>query len=283
MFQRFDRSVRLARVDATPQGGLAAGANLTRVGVFTYTKADGTRVRELRHPDEVFKPESLATLKGAPLTIGHPGMVTPDRYRELNVGHVADDVRRDDRFVAATVRIQDAAAVAAVKAGDLVEVSCGYTADVVPETGVFNGEEYDAVQRNVRYNHAALLPAGGGRAGREVALKLDANDAIEQVDAIEDADDADPIVRAAIALNGRGYAAQVRRDRAPFVARVAPFVARVEDSDDPIEAARARMNARGTRWDADAHRPAVAQNADAGEGLDPIEAARARMNARGAR
>ena len=37
---------------------------LTRVGIFEYRRPDGSIRRELRLPEEVFAPESLASYKG---------------------------------------------------------------------------------------------------------------------------------------------------------------------------------------------------------------------------
>jgi len=131
-------------------------------------------VRELRHPDDVFKEDSLATLAGAPVTIGHPGKVAPENYRNYTVGHVADQVeRKDDRFVATHLRVQDAKAVAGVEKGELLEISCGYDCDAVPEKGEYNGEKYDARQTNIVYNHVALLPPNHGRAGNDVRIRFD--------------------------------------------------------------------------------------------------------------
>jgi hypothetical protein len=107
--------------------------------------------------------------------VNHPtgGAVTPKNFTRLAKGHVGDDVRQDGKFVSATVRVQDDATATMIERGDLKEMSCGYTADVEFTSGTWNGEDYDAIQRNIRYNHVALLPGGKGRAGREVGLRLD--------------------------------------------------------------------------------------------------------------
>lgn len=170
---RVDTIAVIGGVKRTPQGGLDIPANLTRTGVLTYRRADGSIQRELRLPEEVFQQASLETLAGAPLTVGHPGLVTPETWQRTSVGHVADDVKQDDRFVAARVRVQASAAVKAVEAKELKELSCGYVCDIEPTAGEYQGEHYDAIQRNIRYNHVALLPKGGGRAGEEVSLRMD--------------------------------------------------------------------------------------------------------------
>src|SRR5688572_1127688 len=53
----------------------------------------------------------------------------------------------------------------------------GYLADVVHEPGVTpSGEHFDAVQRGIKFNHLALLPLGGARAGSGARLRLDGNE-----------------------------------------------------------------------------------------------------------
>lgn len=161
-------------VRKTPQGGLIASANLTRVGVLTYTNPDGSQVRELRHPDEVFKKDSLATLANAPLTVTHPReLVTPANWRQVAVGHVDGTPKESGRFVAADVQVMDAGTIDQIEKGDLVELSCGYRCDVDNTPGTYDGEKYDAVQRNINYNHVAIGPKDWGRAGSEVRLRLD--------------------------------------------------------------------------------------------------------------
>ncbi len=158
----------------TPQGGLKVPAYLTRTGVLTYRQPDGSVIRELRHPDEVFNTDSLASLAGAPVTIGHPGKVAPENYTKHSVGHVGDTVvPAEDRFVSATLRIQDAKAVTAIEKGELLELSCGYDCDMDMTPGEYNGEKYDGIQRGIVYNHLALLPKNGGRAGNDVKIRLD--------------------------------------------------------------------------------------------------------------
>ncbi len=163
-----------AKVVTTSQGYLRVPAYPTRTGVLEYRKADGTVRREYRPADEVFKADSLASLEDAPVTDLHPaGLVSTESHTALAKGH-ARDIRQDGKFVAATVLIQDAALVAAVKSGSRKELSCGYVCKLDSTPGVSpEGEHYDAIQRDIRYNHVALLPPGAGRAGSDVSLRLD--------------------------------------------------------------------------------------------------------------
>src|SRR5262249_25658712 len=160
-------------VEATPQGGLRIPAFLTRVGVFEYTGVDGHPIREYRPPEEVFNSDSMSMLKGAPITLDHPPEpIKPENFRTYNVGHVADDVRRQGDKVAATLYLQDQAACKAIEAGRR-ELSCGYHTDVDETPGVApDGQPYDRIQRNISYNHLALVDSG--RAGHDIRLRLDA-------------------------------------------------------------------------------------------------------------
>lgn len=175
---RLDIQGRVKSFRRTPQGGILAPAYLTRTGVFTYAVSDGKggtkAFRELRHPDEVFSQESLDSLASAPVTRGHPNdAVTPETWKDVSIGHVGDSVRVEERYVAADVRVQDAGAVGDIEGGRLVEFSCGYDADVLLQAGVYDGIAYDAVQKNIRYNHVGMGPVGWGRAGNEVRLRVD--------------------------------------------------------------------------------------------------------------
>lgn len=172
-FQRF------SKVKPTPSGGMRIPANLTRTGVFTYKRSDGTTVRELRHPDEVFKQDSLSTLLGAPVTDLHPKtMVNPSNWREVSVGHVGS-VKEDGQYVAGRLDILDSEAIRAVEKGDRKELSCGYRCTLDETPGTYKGQRYDAVQRRIIYNHVAIGPKDWGRAGNQVALRLDSSDAIQ--------------------------------------------------------------------------------------------------------
>lgn len=187
LIKRFD-TARLDKGEITAQGFLRAPAFLTRVGVFKYRKTDGSVVRELRHPDDVFAPLSLASLEMAPITDDHPAdFVTPENVKALSVGWISENIKTADGLIDATAIVADGSAIRRVKSGK-VELSCGYHADVVKEVGVFNGEPYDCRQTNIRYNHVAIVDRG--RAGPQVRLRLDSEDAILDDVNPEDEDEA---------------------------------------------------------------------------------------------
>jgi len=170
---RFDRT-RFDRVSTLPSGAVRVDARPTRTGVLRYLKADGSAYHELRHPDEVFAPESLASLRGVPVTVDHPEhMVSPETWKDVSVGHVADDVRQDNTHVAASLVIAHGPTIADVLSQRLCELSCGYTCELDETPGEYDGVRYDAIQRGIRYNHLATLEKGRARAGATAAIRLD--------------------------------------------------------------------------------------------------------------
>lgn len=150
-------------------------AVLTRVGVLRYTDETGREWGELRPPEEVFAPASLDSLRAAPVVDLHPDVpVTTENFQTLSLGHVHDDVApEDERLVVATLTVNAGPAVKKIDAGERKDVSCGYSMRPDHTPGVWNGEPYDVVQRDIRYNHVGIGPPGWGRAGEEVSLRLD--------------------------------------------------------------------------------------------------------------
>lgn len=170
-----------SKVTRTPQGGVRLDAALTRTGVFTYRDHEGRSWREYRPAEEVFRDDSLATLEAAPVTELHPEkMVDAETWSSVTVGTLAGSPRRDGIFVVAPLTVQRADAAAKVERRELHDVSAGYTCRVDWTAGVSpEGERYDAIQRDIQYNHFALGPEGWGRAGTDVSLRIDG--AAEQV------------------------------------------------------------------------------------------------------
>lgn len=170
---RVDRG-QMGGVRRTPQGFLRVDDSTpTRTGILIYRNPDGSTRRELRHPEDVGDPASLATLQAVPVTDEHPpGMVTAANAMQYSRGHTSDDVRLDGKLVKTSVTIQDAGLIAKIDAKKAVELSCGYHCDLEMEPGTFEGQPYDARQRNITYNHVAVVPRG--RAGPSARLNIDA-------------------------------------------------------------------------------------------------------------
>jgi hypothetical protein len=173
---RFDLGQSLSPPQKLANGWLKVDAKLTRTGVFEYRNLDGTVRRELRLPEDVFHPDSLASFSMVPLTDDHPyeGALTADNAKQYTVGHAGESIARNDNFVVGKLLITDAKAISKVEAGK-TQISCGYFCDLEPRSGEYEGQKYDGIQRNIRGNHIAIVDVG--RAGPEVKIRMDGDSA----------------------------------------------------------------------------------------------------------
>lgn len=145
---------------------------LTRTGIFKYTLEDGSERRELRRPEDVFDPESLASYEGKPIIITHDAQVIDkDNAHRERVGTILTPGQQNGETVRAKIVIDDPDAV---KASGLRELSVGYYQDLIMEPGEWNGEPYDAIQTHIRVNHLALVAVA--RAGDDARLNMDSQD-----------------------------------------------------------------------------------------------------------
>jgi hypothetical protein len=176
--QRFDAGLPTKKAIRLDNGHLKVPATLGRVGVLEYHEPDGSVRRELRLPEEVFAPESLSSLELVPVTFGHPktarGFVDSGTTSKHAVGVVGERFDHADNVtLQGVVLVHDAKTIADVEHG-IRELSPGYTAQLEHKPGVFNGQPYEFIQRNIRYNHVAIVRAG--RAGSSVRLHVDEAD-----------------------------------------------------------------------------------------------------------
>lgn len=171
--RRIDRYKLDSDWTLTPEGYLRVTAFATRTGVFPYTQGDGSVVKELRIESEVFDEKSFKTLNDKPVTWHHPEeMVNANNWATYARGYTHNDAQKENNFLKITLTVSDQSLVKAIQNNELREVSCGYQCDFDPTPGFAEGQAYDGIQRNIIYNHLAVVPAG--RAGPEVRLKLDA-------------------------------------------------------------------------------------------------------------
>lgn len=156
----------------TTHGYLRADSLATRAGVFTYMMKDGSVRRELRPVDEVFKQDSLDTMKLIPVTNNHPPeQLNAENTKKYQTGYTGEDVCQiSNNFMKVGVTVTDKGTINDIMAGKN-QMSAGYTCDLEIVSGIFDGEKYDAIQRNIIYNHLAIVDIA--RAGPEAKMKLD--------------------------------------------------------------------------------------------------------------
>ena len=170
---RFD-STPLNRAQYTEEGYLVDSPILTSTGIFEYANPDGSIRRELRVPSEVFSRESLQSYRAKPIILTHDaGLVDKDNVHEASIGTILSDGYRDGNDVRAKIVIHD---TDEMKRSGFKELSLGYNLDLDETPGIYNGERYDAIQRNIRINHLALVREA--RAGDQARLNIDSKDGV---------------------------------------------------------------------------------------------------------
>ncbi|MFF5994272.1 DUF2213 domain-containing protein [Lysinibacillus sp. KU-BSD001] len=168
--QRFDRSL-INDYRETPEGYLTVRVPITRPGVFPYVRHDGTVQMEAKLPDEIFSDLTIRSARSKPVTDNHPNEpVTLDNYSTYAKGMSHTDAKVEDLKLYVSLTITDKALIEKIYEGKR-EISIGFMSDIVAESGTYNGQSYEYVQRNIEINHIAIVDEG--RAGPEVSIRSD--------------------------------------------------------------------------------------------------------------
>ena len=288
---RYDSAKVKARFDEN--GFLVDTPIVARVGVQTYYLPDGTERREFRPASEVFKPDSLSSYQGKPITLGHV-FVNSENAKEVVVGAVSGSAMREDSNVIVPLTVYDKESIEKAKNGIAGELSVGYsTVDVESkgwgsdETGEYklDGEyqsqdeippdwvRFDALQTEIKVNHVALVYKGRAQVAKlnfdaqqenPYTTDVDINKEDKQemikikLDGAQEFEVAPEIASHIEALNAKADTAIAERDA---------LKAKVDAMPSEIEAAVAKAKA-----DADALAALVAVAAEAGVKADGLDA-----------
>ena len=136
-----------------------------RDGVFEYAKEDlpkeltdqkpDLKTWRVRIPEAAFTGNFLKTAEGKPVISWHHEWQETDNIdKERIVGAMAGEATVEAGAMVIDGVIHDANVIAAIKAGELVEISAGYHSDIEPLDG---DPDADAVQRELKMNHVCLL------------------------------------------------------------------------------------------------------------------------------
>ncbi len=155
------------------------GNPISKVGVFPYSgqqighsDLDPDKIYNVFRPEEELNnDEAIKSFKLIPWTDEHTmlgdgeGMTSAERKGVHGV--VGEDVYFEDGYLKGNLKLFSD------KMADLIdngkkELSIGYRCIYEYNPGVYNGERYDFVQRDIRGNHLALVDEG--RSGHEVAV-----------------------------------------------------------------------------------------------------------------
>lgn len=156
------------------------GNPLSKEGVFEYSGAqlelkgpDADRIfRVYRPAEELADPECIESFKLIPFVDEHAMLGSEDEgmlpaERKGVQGMVGEDVYFDAPYLRGNLRIVSESLKNAIRHGK-VELSPGYRCKYELTPGVWNGQQYDAIQRQIRANHLALVTEG--RTGPDVRV-----------------------------------------------------------------------------------------------------------------
>ena len=152
--------------------------------VQKYVKSDGSEEMEAKLPEEILSDATVSSANSKPVTDGHHGLVTKDNSHDLMKGFTASNGHVEGNMLYNDITITDPNLISQIKNGSKRELSIGFETQMDPTSGTYNGTRYDAVQRNIRINHVAVVPKG--RAGHEVRLIGDSAEAVDQVEPSEE-------------------------------------------------------------------------------------------------
>ncbi len=156
---------------------------ITKVGVFPYSGAqissnlDPDKIYNVyRSAEELSNPETIKSFEVLPLIDEHAMLgakddgLTPAEKKGIH-GVVGNHVRFDSNsgYLLGNIKIFSDSLSKKIDVDGKKELSAGYYCDFIDEPGVYDGQSYDFVQKNMRGNHIALV--NEGRSGPDVAVR----------------------------------------------------------------------------------------------------------------
>lgn len=153
---------------------------ISKEGVFEYSGAqigltgeDAHRIFKVYRPaSELADPECIESFKLLPFVDEHAMLgseelgLTPAERKGIQ-GYIGEQVYFDPPYLRGNIKILSESAKRLINEGKR-ELSPGYRCVYELTPGVFEGQNYDAVQRRIRGNHLALVQEG--RTGPDVAV-----------------------------------------------------------------------------------------------------------------
>jgi len=175
-YRVFKVDIASNQISTTDEGYLRIPVYYSRIGIQDYIQ-DNKTIKELRPEEEVYSQSSLDSFVGKPVTFLHPKEeVNPANIKKYQIGHImnfdrcGDNIRTEGDILVTHKQAIDYI-LDSRKAGKDVQLSCGYSVDLTDESGEYENQRYDKVQRNIRGNHVAIVSKG--RAGENVKMRLD--------------------------------------------------------------------------------------------------------------
>lgn len=158
-----------------------ANSHLTKANVCEYLGSEipgadtlgldpDKRYRLLRDPEELSKPETVASFNNIPILDRHlpVSAATHAAESEHVIGATGTDAVWAPPYVDNSLAFWPQEAIDSIERGEKRELSAGYSYVPVMEPGTYEGEPYDGRMTNIRAQHIASVVEG--RVGSDVAV-----------------------------------------------------------------------------------------------------------------
>lgn len=154
--------------------------SITGVGIFKYKQLNGSTLREFRPSEEVFRADSMDTLKSVPIVsvldhvktaLGIEGSYNDGKNMRI-VGSVGEKITKNaNDCLDASLTIYDKDIIKQAINNPNLQLTAGYKLNLELTPGVYKGKAYDAIQRDIVYGHVTLV--NKGRAGSRCQIRAD--------------------------------------------------------------------------------------------------------------
>lgn len=150
---------------------------ISKAGVFDYLGSEigapepGRIYKVFRPPEELASEETIKSFRLTPFIVDHEMLgknATPAEKKGIQ-GVIGENVYFDHPYLRANIKIFSDAALSDIDRGK-IELSPGYRSRYdFDNPGVYEGQAYEVIQRQLRGNHLALVDEG--RTGADVAVQ----------------------------------------------------------------------------------------------------------------
>lgn len=170
---------------------------LSKVGIFEYLGSeigapDPNKIYKVYRPaEELSSKECVDSFKLIPWVVQHTmiGSKGVPAERKGVHGVIGEDVFFDDGYLKGNIKVFSDSMSNVIDEG-VNELSLGYGCEYDFTPGNFDGKYYDAIQKNIRGNHLALVEEG--RMGKEVAVLDHSTITFDSKDLVMKKEDAKP-------------------------------------------------------------------------------------------
>ena len=236
-------------------------SNITKEQVAPYLGSEIPDYERLGlKPDTIYKvyrpaeelKKAVTSSNGIPIQLDHHADFADAPAKETRVGSTGTDGIFNAPYLQNSLHIQDADAIKRINDGSMRELSLGYRYTPEKKSGVFNGEPYDLIMRDISCNHLALVEEG--RAGHDVLVK-DSKSTLNEVQNMDDKVEkteialADQMINTANVLKDlhktdeNGNVVDINEDKeiSPMEDKLNEFLAKLEEAGIDKDEARAKI------------------------------------------